>query len=71
MGRKAAVTLSPSNIKRLRAAIRMTQAQLGGVLDVEEVTVRRWELGMHAPVGNRRRKLQRLLNKYLEADSDN
>jgi len=51
------------NIKDLRKALNLTQAQMAVKLGVAEFTVRRWEAGTHKPSQLALRQLARLEKK--------
>src|SRR5690349_10315238 len=65
--------LSPDDIRFIRHTFSMKQQELADYMGVEKNTVTRWEMGLHKPVGQRRRKLMRLVKraqKYAEAKAN-
>ena len=55
----------PDAARQIREAACVSQARLASELGVHEITVQRWEAGLHAPHGEIRRAYVRLL---LELD---
>lgn len=53
-----ALNLSPSEILECRTGMAMTQLEFGNFLGVEENTVWRWEAGIHAPVGKKKKVIR-------------
>ena len=51
----------PDVARQIREAANVSQARLASELGVHEITVQRWEAGLHAPHGGLRRAYARLL----------
>lgn len=52
---------SPEVARQIRVAAEVSQARLASELGVHEITVQRWEAGLHTPHGELRRAYARLL----------
>jgi putative transcriptional regulator len=59
--------LTPENIRALRYALVLSQADMARFMEVEISSVRRWEYGIRRPGGVRKRRLTTLMRKYLPA----
>ena len=55
--------MSPQQIRRLRKSLKLTQQAFGKRLGVPQVTVGRWEAGMHEPRGLSLKALRELAEK--------
>ncbi len=55
--------MSPQQIKRIRKNLGLTQEAFGRLLGVPQVTVGRWEAGMHSPRGLILKALRELAEK--------
>lgn len=51
----------PDVARQIREAAGVSRARLASELGVHEITVQRWEAGLHAPHGELRRTYSRLL----------
>lgn len=60
-----ATTVSPNELKALRAALTLTQGQLAERLGVSRVTVTAWEVGRNSPKGP-----TVMLLRMLQAEAD-
>lgn len=54
-----------ATIKKLRKALRVTQVDFARILDVDPITISRWERGETKPLPVHKRKLMRLQKKAL------
>jgi DNA-binding transcriptional regulator YiaG len=57
----------PDEARSIREAAGVSQARLGAELGVHELTVHRWETGIHSPRGETRLAYSRLLRELDEA----
>ena len=55
--------MTPDDVRKLRAALKMTQEQLAEAIGSERVTVARWETGKHEPRGGYLKTLRELQAK--------
>ena len=61
---------SPDMRRQIREAAGVSQARLAAELGVHEITVGRWEAGLHAPQGDVRRSYARLLAELDQVTRD-
>ena len=64
--------MTGDDVRALRKRARMTQSQLGRRIGTSDVTVRRWEIGIHKPIGvyvMLLRDLERELDSGAEMDA--
>jgi len=54
----------PKLIKEIRIALILTQEELARILDVNFITISRWERGLHTPRARDLRALLRLAKKH-------
>lgn len=57
----------PDEARSIREAAGVSQARLGAELGVHELTVHRWETGVHSPRGAKRLAYVRLLRELDDA----
>jgi len=62
-------TSLPARIAYARRRLGLTQEELALALEVDAVTIYRWEKGLSMPPGDQTRALQRMLNKAAQLKS--
>jgi DNA-binding transcriptional regulator YiaG len=55
--------LTPDTIKGLRGSMRMSQPEFAAHLGVHVMTVWKWEAGIHEPVGEKRRRIEKMMKQ--------
>jgi len=55
--------MSPQQVKRLRATLKLTQQQLADIIGAQRHTVARWEIGQNEPRGANLKALMEMAAK--------